>query len=164
MTEFRGRERREDAQDLDREILGRLQMELGGDPLVLLQIVRLFIDALDAHAAQIDDAAGGRELVMLARCARHMRPGAEVLGATALAGVLTIFEELAESGDFAACQRLAGVFARQVARTHTVFHGLVEELDDVVLAGPAVLTQAPASEYPSDATAFAVLPQTLIMN
>lgn len=30
--------------------------------------------------------------------------------------------------------------------------------------GVAVLTQAPASEYPSDATAFAVLRQTLIMN
>ena len=30
--------------------------------------------------------------------------------------------------------------------------------------GVAVLTQAPASEYPSDANAFAVLRQTLIMN
>jgi len=135
MSQFRDRESCRDAHDLDRQVLGRLQMELGGDPLVLLPIIRLFIDELDAHAAQINDAARDRELVMLARCARHMRPGAEVLGATALAGVLTVFEELAESGDVAACQRLAGAFARQVARTHTVFDSLVEELDDVAPAG-----------------------------
>ena len=135
MTEFRGKDRRVDAQDLDRQVLGRLRMEFGGDPLALLQIIRVVIDALDDHAAQIDDAARDHELVMLARYARHMRPGAEVLGATALAGVLTALEEFAESGDIAACHRLAGVFARQVAKTHTVFHTLVEELDDMVPAG-----------------------------
>jgi HPt (histidine-containing phosphotransfer) domain-containing protein len=137
MTEFRGQDSGVDDQDLDREVLDRLQVELGGDPLVLLAIVRLFIDALDAHAAQIDDAAADRELAMLARYARHMRPGAEVLGATALVGVLTAFEELAESGDVAACQRLAGAFARQVAKTHTVFDSLVDELDAAVPAGRA---------------------------
>ena len=137
MTEFRGQDGRVDAQDLDREVLGRLQVELGGDHLALLQIIRLFIDALDAHAAQIDDAAKDHELVMLARYARHMRPGAEVLGAAALAGLLTAFEKFAESGDGAACQRLTGVFAQQVAKTHTIFHSLVDELDDAVPAGRA---------------------------
>jgi HPt (histidine-containing phosphotransfer) domain-containing protein len=137
MTEIRGQDRPVDAQDLDRQALGRLQVELGGDPVALLQIIRLFIDALDDHAAQIHDATRDHELVMLARYARHMRPGAELLGATALAGVLTAFEEFAESGDVAACQRLTGVFAQQVAKTHTVFHSLVDELDDVMPVGRA---------------------------
>jgi HPt (histidine-containing phosphotransfer) domain-containing protein len=135
MTEFRCRDGRADAHDLDRRVLRRLQRELGGDPLVLLQIIRLFIDALDEHAAQIDDAARQRELVTLARCARHMRPGAEVLGATALADALTAFEESAESGDAAACQRLAGAFGRRVAKTHTDFHSLIDELGDAVPVG-----------------------------
>jgi HPt (histidine-containing phosphotransfer) domain-containing protein len=121
-----------DAQDLDRHVLGRLQAELGGDRLALRRIIRLFIDALDDRAAQIDDAARNHELVMLARCARHMRPGAEVLGATALGSVLTAIEESAKSGDFAACQRLTWVLTGQVAKTHTVFDNLVDELDEAV--------------------------------
>jgi len=123
-----------DGQDLDRRVLAKLQVDLGGNPLALLQIIRLFVDALDDHAAQIDDAVRDNELVMVARYARHMRPGAELLGATALAGILTAFEEFAESGDLAACQQLTDVFAHQVARSHTVFDSVVVGLD-VVPAG-----------------------------
>lgn len=68
---------------------------------------------------------------MLARYARHMRPGAELLGATALTGTLIAMEDFAVSRDIAACQRLTEAFAQQVAKTHTAFHSVVEELDVV---------------------------------
>jgi HPt (histidine-containing phosphotransfer) domain-containing protein len=123
-----------EAQDLDREVLRRLQVDLGGDPLVLLQIVRLFIEELNQHVSQIEDAARERQLEMLACGARHVRPGAEVLGATALADVLIVLEDSAESRDVAACDRLAGALAQQVARTYTAFETLVEELDAAALA------------------------------
>jgi hypothetical protein len=55
---------------------------------------------------------------------------------TALTGLLTEFEELAESGDGAACQRLVGAFGRRVARIHVVLQGLVAELDDVLEVRP----------------------------
>lgn len=43
MSEIRGHDRPVDAQDLDRQVLTKLQVDLGGNPLALLQIIRLFI-------------------------------------------------------------------------------------------------------------------------
>jgi hypothetical protein len=113
---------------IDDEVLGRLQDDLGGSH-ALLQIVRIFLRELDGRTSMIEDTARRAELAMLARGARHLRPSAEVLGATVLTDVLSALEHAAEAGDVSACQQLALRFATQVSLTRAALERIAARLD-----------------------------------